>query len=69
MVNNLENEEIKLLEAFVSGSLIEKLPESWKDYKNSIKHKKKQMSLEDVIVHIRIEEKTVCETKLIKLKK
>ncbi|KAJ9680257.1 hypothetical protein PVL29_019539 [Vitis rotundifolia] len=32
------------------------LPESWKDYKNNMKHKMKQMSLEDVIIHIRIEE-------------
>ena len=38
------------------GYLIETLLDSWKDYKNSMKHKRKQMSLEDVIIHIRIEE-------------
>ena len=38
------------------GYLVETLPESWKDYKNNMKHKRKQMSLEDVIIHIRIEE-------------
>ena len=36
--------------------LTETLLDSWKDYKNSMKHKRKQMSLEDVIIHIRIEE-------------
>ena len=38
------------------GYLIETLLDSWKDYKNSMKHIRKQMSLEDVIIHIRIEE-------------
>ena len=57
LINDLKTEEIDLPESFVSGCLIEKLPESWRDYKNCMKHKRKQMSLEDVIVHIRIEEK------------
>ena len=38
------------------GYLIKTLPDSWKDYKNSMKHKRKQISLEDVIIHIKIEE-------------
>lgn len=42
---------------FVSGCLVEKLPESWKDYKDKVKHKRRQMSLEDMIIHVRIEEK------------
>ena len=40
----------------MAGYLVETLPESWKDYKNNMKHKRKQMSLENVIIHIRIEE-------------
>ncbi|XP_031275541.1 uncharacterized protein LOC116134037 [Pistacia vera] len=52
----LINEEIILPKTFVAGCLIEKLLDSWRDYKNSMKHKRKQMSLDDVIVHIRIEE-------------
>ena len=35
---------------------METLLKSWKDYKNNMKHKRKQKSLEDVIIHIRIEE-------------
>ena len=38
------------------GYLVETLLKSWKDYKNKMKHKKKHMPLEDVIIHIRIEE-------------
>ncbi|XP_031247862.1 uncharacterized protein LOC116105594 [Pistacia vera] len=56
LIKDLKNEEIILPETFVAGCLIEKLLDSWRDYKNSMKHKRKQMSLEDVIVHIRIEE-------------
>ena len=56
LINDLAIEDIKLPKPFVVGYLVETLPESWKDYKNNMKHKRKQMSLEDVIIHIRIEE-------------
>ena len=36
--------------------MIEILPLSWKDFKNYLKHKRKEMSLEDLIVRLRIEE-------------
>ena len=56
LVNDLVTEDIKLPEPFVVGYLIETLLDSWKDYKNSMKHERKQVSLEDAIIHIRIEE-------------
>ena len=56
LINDLVIEDIKLPEYFVVGYLVETLPKSWKDYKSNMKHKRKQMSLEDVIIHIRIEE-------------
>ena len=56
LINDLVIEDIKILEPFVVGYLIETLLDSWKDCKNNMKHKRKQMSLEDVIIHIRIEE-------------
>ncbi|ESR64353.1 hypothetical protein CICLE_v10010542mg, partial [Citrus x clementina] len=46
LVNNIKKEEIFLLEQF-------------KDYIKSSKHKKKQVSLEDVIIHIRIKGKNI----------
>ena len=55
-MTKLAIEDIKLPEPFLVGYLVETLLESWKDQKNNMKHKKKQMSLEDVIIHIRIEE-------------
>ena len=57
LINDLVTKDIKLPEHFVVDYLIETIPDSWKDYKYSMKHKrKKKNSLEDVIIHIRIEE-------------
>ena len=54
--NDLVIENINLPKPFVASYLIETLLDSCKDYKNIMEHKKKQMSLEDVIIHIKIEE-------------
>ncbi|XP_016473842.2 uncharacterized protein LOC107795680 isoform X1 [Nicotiana tabacum] len=43
-------------EAFQVAAFIEKLPPLWKDFKNYLKHKRKEMILEDLIVRLRIEE-------------
>ena len=52
LINNLSNEEIKLFEPLMARNLIETLLHSWKDYKNNKKHERKQMSLENVVIHI-----------------
>ena len=56
LINDLAIKDVKLPEPFVVGYLVKTLLESWKDYKNNMKHKRKQMSLQDVIIHIRIKE-------------
>ena len=38
------------------AALIEKLPSLWRDFKNYLKHKRKEMGFEDVIIRLRIEE-------------
>ncbi|KAK3003471.1 hypothetical protein RJ639_019380 [Escallonia herrerae] len=43
-------------ESFQVTALIEKLPPTWKDFKNYLKHKHKEMKLEDLIVRLRIKE-------------
>ncbi|KAL0320072.1 UNVERIFIED_CONTAM: Retrovirus-related Pol polyprotein from transposon TNT 1-94 [Sesamum radiatum] len=45
-----------LSESFQVVAMIEKLPPLWKDLKNYLKHKRKEMGLEDLIVILRIEE-------------
>ncbi|KAK3003759.1 hypothetical protein RJ639_018388 [Escallonia herrerae] len=43
-------------ESFQVAALIEKLSPTWKDFKNYLKHKRKEIKLEDLIVRLRIEE-------------
>ncbi|XP_070012231.1 uncharacterized protein [Nicotiana sylvestris] len=50
-------QELKVIdEAFQVAVMIEKLSPLWKDFKNYLKHKRKEMSLENLIVRLRIEE-------------
>ena len=48
--------DLKTEDEFISELLIEKLLESWTNYKQQLKHKHKQMSLSDLITHIIIED-------------
>ncbi|XP_015160408.1 uncharacterized protein [Solanum tuberosum] len=43
-------------DAFQVAAIIEKLPPLWKDFKNYLKHKRKEMTVEDLMVRLRIEE-------------
>ncbi|CAL2270710.1 unnamed protein product [Prunus armeniaca] len=45
-----------LIETFQVAAIIAKLPPSWKDFKNYLKYKRKEMGLEDLIARLRIEE-------------
>ncbi|XP_074266192.1 uncharacterized protein LOC141588657 [Silene latifolia] len=47
---------MKLDDIFVANVLLEKFPPSWSDYRNQLKHKKKDMSLKEFIGHMRTEE-------------
>ncbi|GMI72561.1 hypothetical protein HRI_000925400 [Hibiscus trionum] len=55
LLEDLKSENITLPEEFVTGLLIEKLPPSWNDYKQQLKHKHKQLSLKELITRIIIE--------------
>ncbi|KAL0453878.1 UNVERIFIED_CONTAM: hypothetical protein Slati_1365900 [Sesamum latifolium] len=56
ILQDLHAEGMKLSESFQVAAMIEKLPPLWKDFKNYLKHKRKKMGLEDLIVRLRIEE-------------
>ncbi|CAN1352537.1 Retrovirus-related Pol polyprotein from transposon TNT 1-94, partial [Linum perenne] len=49
-------EGMKMCDIFQANVLIEKLPDSWSEYKNKLKHKKRDMTLEELIGHMKIEE-------------
>ena len=44
-----------LSETFHIAAIIEKLPLTWKDFKNYLKHKRNEMRIEDLIIRLRIE--------------
>ena len=51
-------EAMTLSEGFQVATVIEKLPPSWNDFKNYLKHKRKEMSWEDTVVRLKIEEES-----------
>ena len=56
ILHDLDVEGMKLNETFAVAAVIEKLPPSWKDFKNYLKHKQKEIGLQDLILRLRIEE-------------
>ena len=56
VMHDIHAEGMTLSETFQVAAFIEKLPPSWRDFKNYLKHKRKELSLEDLIVQLRIEE-------------
>ncbi|CAN1185666.1 Retrovirus-related Pol polyprotein from transposon TNT 1-94, partial [Linum perenne] len=61
-------EGMKMCEVLQANVLIEKLPESWSDYKNKLKHKKRDLSLEELVGHMKIEEANRQKDKALLLK-
>ena len=68
LLEDLKNEDINLPEKFAAGMLIEKLPESWTDYKNNLKHKQKNYTIDKLVKHILIEDSNRKELKTVKTK-
>ena len=56
IIHDLHAEGMILNEPFQVREIIGKLPPSWRDFKNYLKHKRKEMKLEELIVRLRIEE-------------
>ncbi|XP_043693256.1 uncharacterized protein LOC122643732 [Telopea speciosissima] len=57
LVGRLSKKNVILPDVFVTSSLLEKLPPSWTDFKNNMKHKRKEWSFEQVVIRIKIEER------------
>ncbi|KAF3639624.1 hypothetical protein FXO38_19907 [Capsicum annuum] len=52
----LDKERLIVNDTFQVAAVVEKLPPLWKDFKNYLKHKCKEMTVEDLIIQLRIEE-------------
>ena len=56
ILHDIHEEGMSLSESFQVATIIEKFPTLWKEFKNYLKHKWKEMRLEDLIVRLRIKE-------------
>ncbi|XP_017970429.1 PREDICTED: uncharacterized protein LOC108660681 [Theobroma cacao] len=56
ILNTFKQYGLKMDEVIVVSLVIDKLPPSWRDTKKTLKHKKEDMSLEDLGNHLRIKE-------------
>ncbi|XP_016676510.1 uncharacterized protein [Gossypium hirsutum] len=56
IIHGILVEGMIISESFQMAIIIEKLPPTWNDFENYLKHKRKEMSEEDLIVRLQIEE-------------
>ena len=56
MLKKLSTLKIVLPKQFLVGAIIAKLPPSWRGYRKKILHRNEEISLEEILKHLRIEE-------------
>ncbi|KAL0290771.1 UNVERIFIED_CONTAM: Retrovirus-related Pol polyprotein from transposon TNT 1-94 [Sesamum angustifolium] len=56
LVANVLSEDMKMCEILQANVLLEKFPPSWNDYRNHLKHKKRDLTLQELISPMRTEE-------------
>lgn len=52
ILSQFQQKDMNMDESIVVSSIIEKLPPSWKDFKKSLKHKKEDLTLEELAQHL-----------------
>ncbi|WVZ05224.1 hypothetical protein V8G54_018570 [Vigna mungo] len=55
ILGSFKQHNIAMDETFIVSSIIDKLPPNWKDVRNSLKHNKDDMNVEQLAAHLRIE--------------
>ncbi|KAK3016644.1 hypothetical protein RJ639_005967 [Escallonia herrerae] len=58
IANDICVASLVLDENFHVGAIVAKLPPTWKEYRNKLKHKKEDLALDQLLQHLHIEEET-----------
>ena len=56
ILHEIEAKDIFLPETFEVATIVKKISPAWRDFKNYLKHKRKELKLEDLIMMLRIKE-------------
>ncbi|KAL0378952.1 UNVERIFIED_CONTAM: hypothetical protein Sradi_3200700 [Sesamum radiatum] len=56
LVADVLSEGMKMCDVLQANVLLEKFPPTWSEYRNHLKHKKKDLNLQELISHMRTEE-------------
>ncbi|CAM8925101.1 unnamed protein product [Rhodiola kirilowii] len=67
IMHEMNSEGMVVNEPFQVAAVIEKLPSGWKDFKNYLKHKRKEMFMEDLVIRLKNEEDNRLSDKGLKL--
>ena len=57
-MHKIEAKCMNLPKTFLVATIVEKLSPAWRDFKNYLKHKRKKLKLEDLIVRLRLRRTT-----------
>ncbi|CAM8887195.1 unnamed protein product [Rhodiola kirilowii] len=68
IIHEMNSKGMKINESFQVDVVIEKLPPGWKDFKNYLKHKRKEMSMKDLVIRLKNEEDNRLSDKRITLR-